>query len=209
MKPPRRISPKSLAEYPKPKESRPATRDSDTRLKNLPPLRLPKPSEPRSRFERRLDARLASLARLSECTPEQCVGLACWLGKEGWGAFAVDVSDCQKKPTAFAFSRELGLAALEYDQNGKPRVLTPKQLAVVAMSERSRLRVDQTKEERSMGTHVRNHRSYQKKHGPNARLLALYHRHEEGLPVEHVRRLRRERLLIELKWSAARLQPAA
>jgi hypothetical protein len=83
--------------------------------KTLPPLRLPTTPEERRRFERRLDVRLATLARSADCTPEQCIGLALWLRSQGWKAFEIELPD-NKKPTGPEFVRNLLIEVALYER---------------------------------------------------------------------------------------------
>jgi len=170
------------------------TRDTRARLETmLPRLSLPKPGEPRPRFERRLDARLASLARLMDLSPSECVGLALWLGAHDWKAFDVDLSDCEANPSQAKFSRDLMISAL--DEGGRAKEAAP------AIGKTMRAMGLPAPSDSSLRTYVAEHRAG----SPEDGLQALYWRNESNLPVEHVKRIRREQLQRELRWSAARL----
>lgn len=179
------------------------TYDREQLEKTLAPLRLPKSGDDRSAFERELDSRFGALAWSADCTPEECVGLALWLGSQGWTAFAID-SDLKPNPpgTRARFSRALRLDALERDTNGKHMGLVAKRLAARALKQKDSMGLGWPAKEISIGRYVRTYRSRRK---PSTELLALYGRDEGKLPVEEVKRMRREHMKRELQWSAQRL----
>lgn len=194
------------------------------------PLRLPTTPEERRRFERRLDARLATLARSADCTPEQCIGLALWLRSQGWKAFEIELPDCEENPTGAEFARNLLLEAAQYDRQGRRRryLMRSKELAGAAIDLAQRLGIRDPKKgeagARELATwdqYARRKRdpAYQKlldavwvETAPGRwpelppELRALYEEPSISAPRDVVRRAARLQLKQELEASAARLQ---
>lgn len=204
-------------------------RSDRARLKSkLPPLRLPTTSEERRRFERRLDARLATLARSADCTPEQCIGLALWLRSQGWKGFELVLPDCEENPTGAEFARNLLYEAAQYDTQGRRRNLKGDDLAYAAIALAGKLALPTSKKGGGKGRllstwsqYARRKRdpAYQKlldsvwvetapKHWPALppQLQASYDDPSIPVPRDIVRRAALQQLKRELEQSAARLQ---
>lgn len=201
--------------------------------KTLPPLRLPTTQEQRRRFERRLDARLATLARSADCTPQQCIALALWLGSQGWKAFEIDLSDCDENPTGPEFVRNLLLAVAE-DGNrgnrGKGRRLKSGELAGAAIDLAQQLGIRApkkgeagVKEQTTWDQYARRKRDPSAHKLVNAmwveaflkqgmelpaELRALYDNASIAAPREVVQRIVVAQMKQEIEASAARLESA-
>jgi hypothetical protein len=188
---------------------------SDHFFNQLPLLRLPPSSAGDTsataedvEFEATIDERLSELARATECTPDQCVALALFLGSRGWTAFDVDMSDVSADPqrSSGKFRQAMMLDGVIYDERGGLAHKKQKLAAFAFVKLQRAWGLDPVSEE-SARTYVGKHR----KRGVGERgkeLLAIYNQNEAMLPYDDVLRLRRERLRSALVASAMRLARA-
>jgi len=179
----------------------------------LPALRLPAKdaaAHEHARFNKRVEVRLAELARMTHCMPEQCIGLALYLGAQGWKAFSLDESDLNAngRPTAKAFHQGMMLSVATYDEHGALRYQTDKQRAHSYTEAERGLGAPAVSDD-SARVHVANHRRGTPSERRSDPLLAIYNGDEAGLPAGLVLTIRRRQLRLALESAALRLAPQA
>ena len=183
---------------------------AEDRLRRLLPiLRLPASdaaAHEHARFHKRVELRLGELARMTACTPEQCIGLALYLGSQGWTAFSMDESDLNSsgRPTAKAFHQRMMLSVATYDENGTLRYKTDKQRAH-AYTETERKVGIHTVSDDSARVLVANYRRSTLPEQRSDPLLAIFNGDDSKLPADLVLTIRRKHLRSALEAAASRL----